>query len=93
MILVEHRVSGIPVCDIERHVLGVVSEGDILYKAQAREERGGPLARFLREIRMRGTGVTLREMQMIETNGDETRTEFQDVNTRRRFRTSRPRRA
>lgn len=46
-ILVEHRVSGIPVCDIERHVLGVVSEGDILYKAQAREERGGPLAWLL----------------------------------------------
>lgn len=47
-ILVEHRVSGIPVCDIERHVLGVVSEGDILYKAQVREERGGgPLAWLL----------------------------------------------
>ncbi len=46
-ILVEHGVSGIPVCDIERHVLGVVSEGDILYKAQAREERGGPLAWLL----------------------------------------------
>jgi CBS domain-containing protein len=31
-ILVEHRISGLPVCDIEGHVLGVVSEGDILYK-------------------------------------------------------------
>lgn len=31
-ILVEHRISGLPVCDIEGHVLGVVSEGDILFK-------------------------------------------------------------
>jgi len=46
-ILVEHRVSGIPVCDIERRVLGVVSEGDILYKAQSRDGRGGPLAWLL----------------------------------------------
>lgn len=46
-ILVEHRVSGIPVCDIERRVLGVVSEGDILYKSQARDGRGGPLAWLL----------------------------------------------
>jgi CBS domain-containing protein len=27
VILVEHRISGIPVCDAERRVLGVVSEG------------------------------------------------------------------
>ncbi|HUP31893.1 MAG TPA: CBS domain-containing protein [Gaiellaceae bacterium] len=46
-ILVEHRVSGIPVCDIERRVLGVVSEGDILYKSQARDGRGGALAWLL----------------------------------------------
>jgi CBS domain-containing protein len=46
-ILVEHRVSGIPVCDIERRVLGVVSEGDILYKSQPRDGRGGPLAWLL----------------------------------------------
>lgn len=31
-ILVENRISGLPVCDIEGHVLGVISEGDILYK-------------------------------------------------------------
>ena len=30
-ILVEHGVSGLPVCDIEGHVVGVISEGDILY--------------------------------------------------------------
>jgi len=44
-ILVEHRVSGLPVCDIEGHVLGVVSEGDILYKEHDPTEGhlGGPL--------------------------------------------------
>ena len=31
-ILVENRISGIPVCDLEGTVLGVVSEGDILWK-------------------------------------------------------------
>jgi CBS domain-containing protein len=31
-ILVEHRVSGLPVCAPDGRVLGVVSEGDILYK-------------------------------------------------------------
>ena len=44
-ILVEHRISGLPVCDIERRVLGVVSEGDILYKEHDPREAhtGGPL--------------------------------------------------
>jgi CBS domain-containing protein len=43
--LVEHRISGLPVCDIEGHVVGIVSEGDILYKEHdPREARtGGPL--------------------------------------------------
>ena len=31
-VLVEHGISGLPVCDVERHVLGVVSEADILFK-------------------------------------------------------------
>jgi CBS domain-containing protein len=45
-ILVENRISGLPVCDIEGHVLGVVSEGDILYKEHDPTEGrlGGPLA-------------------------------------------------
>jgi CBS domain-containing protein len=45
-ILVENRISGLPVCDIEGRVLGVISEGDILYKEHdPREGRlGGPLA-------------------------------------------------
>ena len=44
-ILVENRISGVPVCDIEGKVLGVVSEGDILYKEHdPRDARsGGPL--------------------------------------------------
>ena len=31
-IFVERGISGLPVCDAENHVIGVVSEGDILYK-------------------------------------------------------------
>lgn len=44
-ILVENRISGLPVCDIEGHVLGVVSEGDILYKEHDPREShlNGPL--------------------------------------------------
>jgi len=44
-ILVENRISGIPVCDIEGAVLGVVSEGDILWKEHdPRDARpGSPL--------------------------------------------------
>ena len=44
-ILVEHGVSGLPVCDIEGHVVGVISEGDILYKEHdpAEGRVGGPL--------------------------------------------------
>ena len=44
-LLVEHGISGLPVCDIEGHVLGVVSEGDILYREHDPREtrRGGPL--------------------------------------------------
>jgi CBS domain-containing protein len=47
-ILAEHRISGLPVCDIEGHVLGVVSEGDILYKEHDPTEAhaGGPLGRL-----------------------------------------------
>lgn len=31
-IFVERGISGLPVCDAENHVIGVISEGDILYK-------------------------------------------------------------
>ena len=44
-ILAEHSISGVPVCDTEGRVLGVVSEGDILYKEQGHvDRRGGPLS-------------------------------------------------
>ena len=44
-ILIANGISGLPVCDIERRVLGVVSEGDILYKEHDPREghTGGPL--------------------------------------------------
>jgi CBS domain-containing protein len=44
-ILVDSRISGMPVCDIEGHVLGVISEGDILYKEHDPRDShlGGPL--------------------------------------------------
>lgn len=44
-IMVANRISGLPVCDSQGVVLGVVSEGDILYKEHdPREGRfGGPL--------------------------------------------------
>lgn len=44
-ILAEHSISGMPVCDTEGRVLGIVSEGDILYKEQGHvDRRGGPLS-------------------------------------------------
>jgi CBS domain-containing protein len=44
-ILVANGISGLPVCDIEGDVLGVISEGDILYKEHdpADGHIGGPL--------------------------------------------------
>ena len=44
-VLVEHAISGVPVCDGDGRVLGIVSEADILYKERGpRSRRGGPLA-------------------------------------------------
>lgn len=46
--LVEHGISGMPVCEEEWRVVGVISEGDILYKEGGRiERRHGPLARLI----------------------------------------------
>ena len=47
--------------------------------------RDRALRQFLRRITMRGHGVTIDEMIMLEENGDQTRTRFRDVNTHRRF--------
>jgi CBS-domain-containing membrane protein len=44
-IFVEHGISGLPVCGARREILGVVSEGDILFKEQGPRERS-LLARF-----------------------------------------------
>jgi CBS domain-containing protein len=46
-ILVERRISGMPVCDIERHVLGVVSEADILFKERGRPSEGSALVGWM----------------------------------------------
>jgi CBS domain-containing protein len=38
-LLSRHRISGVPVCDADRQVLGVVSEADILRKEEGRPPR------------------------------------------------------
>jgi CBS domain-containing protein len=43
-ILVESRISGAPVCDVDGRVLGVVSEADFLLKERGVERRGGLLS-------------------------------------------------
>jgi len=47
--------------------------------------RNEALARFVREIRMRGHGVVIEEMDMVEVSGDRTTTRFLDVNTQREY--------
>jgi CBS domain-containing protein len=47
--LVENGISGLPVCDADGRVLGVVSEADILFKEQGRAERHGLVDRILGE--------------------------------------------
>lgn len=43
-LLVEHRISGVPVCDDSGRVIGVVSEADLLYRESEPAKRDGPLA-------------------------------------------------
>ncbi len=47
--------------------------------------RAAPLNQFLREMTFEGRGVQVRRMRMLEVSGDETRTEFYDVDTTRRW--------
>jgi CBS domain-containing protein len=46
-LLAEHRISGLPVVDEERRVLGVVSEGDILFKESGTQCQQGFFDRLL----------------------------------------------
>jgi CBS domain-containing protein len=46
-LLAQHRISGLPVVDDERRVLGVLSEGDILYKETDAPDRKSFLERVL----------------------------------------------
>ena len=46
-LLAQHRISGLPVVDGERRVLGVLSEGDILFKESGPPERPSMLERLL----------------------------------------------
>jgi CBS domain-containing protein len=46
-LLAEHRISGLPVVDDDGRVLGVLSEGDILYKETGMKDRPGFFERLL----------------------------------------------
>jgi CBS domain-containing protein len=46
-LLAQHRISGLPVVDDQRRVLGVLSEGDILYKESETREHRSFLERLL----------------------------------------------
>lgn len=51
-LLIDHKISGVPVVDVDSAVLGIVSEADLLIKEQgASAVRHRPLARFLGESR------------------------------------------
>ena len=39
-LLLEHRISAVPVVDDERHVLGIVSEGDLMRRVKGDERQG-----------------------------------------------------
>lgn len=56
-LLAEHRISGLPVVDGERRVLGVLSEGDILFKESGTVEKQGFFDRLLA---VPATGVELK---------------------------------
>ncbi len=53
-LLAECRISGLPVVGADGDVLGVVSEGDILFKERGPAQRRGTLARLRDEYGMEG---------------------------------------
>ena len=46
-LMAEHRISGLPVVDLGGQVVGVVSEGDILFKEAAGTQSGRSVDRLL----------------------------------------------
>jgi CBS domain-containing protein len=46
-ILVRHGISGLPVVDADNHVVGVLSEGDILFKERGEDGKKSLLERWL----------------------------------------------
>jgi CBS-domain-containing membrane protein len=53
-LLVEHRISGVPVVDDDGVVVGVVSEGDLLFKERTRPDRGRIRSWLLDDYGMEG---------------------------------------
>jgi CBS domain-containing protein len=45
--LARHRISGLPVVDADDHVVGVLSEGDILFKERGEARKKGLVERWL----------------------------------------------
>ncbi len=70
---------------LERFYRAVLTPGDDDAWELRLTPRDEALRGFVREIRMRGHGVSIDEMVMVEVNGDQTRTEFFDVDAHRRF--------
>jgi CBS domain-containing protein len=56
VLLARHRISGLPVVDDQKHVLGVLSEGDILYKESETPDRPS----FLERLIAPGNGAQLK---------------------------------
>ena len=40
--LLKHRISAVPVVDDQGRLVGIVSEGDLMHRAEAGTERGAP---------------------------------------------------
>ena len=67
-LLVDHSISGLPVVDAEGHVLGVVSEGDVLVREAGHPAPSRrPLARFFRASR---EAKAVQEKVEAETAGE-----------------------
>ena len=62
-IFVENGITGLPVCDAQNHVVGVVSEGDILYKEQDSPATRG--RRLLPWARGRDSGLIKAKAQFV----------------------------